>query len=141
VFIFSSLFNMTMPIAQRMPRVRQKRKALSNKVAHIEWPACTGLIKLNGPKNRTAVSSKVFIVSSWSEAHASRCHLWVMRRFHCRGATYEDEVVARIAPDPQQDPFVLGVLHQLRHVPSVPDFLVIDRLNNITGPETCLCGR
>jgi hypothetical protein len=84
-----------------------------------------------------------------------------MRRFLCRCATYalkdpknreaftvvpcllilyEDEVVARIAPDPQQDPFVLGVLRQSRRVRSVPDFLLIDGLNNIPGPETCLCG-
>ena len=42
------------------------------------------------------------------------------------------------APDPQQRAFPLGILRQSRHVPSVRDFLAIDRLNNIPGPETRL---
>src|SRR5208337_4983197 len=54
---------------------------------------------------------------------------------------YEDEMTAAVAPDPQKRTLVLGILRQSRRLPSVPDFLAIDRLNNIPGPETCLRGR
>ena len=50
-------------------------------------------------------------------------------------------MTAAVAPDPQQRAFVLGILRQARRLPSVADFLAIDGLNNITGPETCLRGR
>lgn len=53
----------------------------------------------------------------------------------------EDETTAGMAPSPQQEVIVLGGLHQLRRLSRVPDFLAINGLNNVPGPDTCLRGR
>ena len=150
--MFSGLLNMTMPNAQRMPRRGQKRKALSNKVSHLDWPACTGLIKLKGPKNRTAVSSKAGLprevtglrgaggpAIAAKQQPKKNAMIWAFIPVLPRlSVLYEDEMTAGVAPDPQQDVFIFGGLRELRRLRGAADFLLIDGLNNIPGPETCL---
>src|SRR6185369_1949670 len=54
---------------------------------------------------------------------------------------YEEEMAAAAAPDPQHRAPILSVLRQCRRLPSVPNVLTIDGLNNVPRPETCLRGR
>jgi len=63
---------MTKLFARPVPRGAQKRKALNDSLEGIDWPVSVGFVKMKDPKNRTAVSSKVFIVSirhGWGRIH------------------------------------------------------------------------